>query len=169
MIYPAQPIDRQALRQLDIKCYDYPIEWDTWAEILGHSEGAMGTYSCKVWKTNGSIVGYMVYDEVVFEDDVDGNIVQDLYVSRLGVARSVRRRGFGSRLVVELRRLTHARGWNEFQITLPEYFLDGEENRGLDAFTKSNGLRILRTVPKCYPHYGRSYDGLTFRSGANSL
>ena len=33
-----RPTDINTIRDLDIKCYDYPLEMDDWKELLNNSE-----------------------------------------------------------------------------------------------------------------------------------
>ena len=162
-IYPAQAIDRNDLHQLEIKCYDYPLNKDDWASILKIGEGAFDSFRAEVFKRNGMILGYFVYMEPSLPMD-DGQL-DDLLLFRVGVQPSLRKQGIGSMLLDRVRDLCQQRELGEFQIRVPEYFLDKEENRGLSDFYRTNGLEYYSTEKDSYYHYGRYFDGITYRSG----
>lgn len=166
-IYPAQPIDRSVLFDLELKCQDYPIQISDWKDILGGSEGGeFSHYSCYVFKRNNTPYGYLVFSEVPVEKE---NAKDDLYVLRLGVHPQLRRQGIGTALVEYAKHICEKRSLSEFQIMVPEYWMDPEENRGVKEFTEAHNLCYFQTEKDAYHHYGRLYDGLTFRSGGKPV
>lgn len=160
-IYPAVAGDRGELQKIEIKCYDYPLTFEAWGEILS-DKGGGGEFSkckCSVYKRNSTILGYAVYGENPTEPD------QDLEVLRLGVLPSVRNQGIGKMLVDHLQVKAHSKNMNQAQIMIPEYLLDPQENRNIHDFVATSGLVLHRHEREAYFHYGKFYDGIVYRTG----
>lgn len=164
-MYPAVSGDRQELIRLDIKCYDYPLSFDDWGEVLTSDKNKIGDYvgyRAETFKRNNTILGYVVYAEQATDDG-------DMECLRLGVLPSVRRQGVGKMLVDHLRSKAHTKGMNEVQFMISEYYLDPDEARGVDDFISTTGLVLHDQIKGAYFHYGREYDGIIFRTGGTPV
>lgn len=173
-IQPAQAIDRNRLNHLGILCYDYPIAMEAWEQILNSKQGDFSVFSALKYVLNGDIIGYAVYGEVPIEEDG----YRDLHVLQLGVRPDFRRRGYGTQLCLYLRKICEKNKFSQLQITVPEYVFDADENdepersyqpRNIQDFMISAGLQHHKVEHEVYYHYGRIYDGVVLRSGAQPV
>lgn len=164
-IYPASTSDRTELQRMDIWCYDYPLDFNSWGEILGtKQDGEYVEFKCETLKRNGTILSYGVYSTIPVSEE-DG---EDLLVLRIGVMPSLREQGLGTMMVDHLHNKALDMKLRRFQIRIPEYYLDPEEraSRGdVHKFALTSGLYVHRLESEAYLHYGKLYDGIIYRSG----
>lgn len=165
-IYPAQPIDRNVLFDLDVKCCDYPIPTRGWQEITGSSQGEYSHFTCEVYKRNNTPYGYIVFSEIPIEKS---NAKDDLCVYRIGVHPQLRRQGIGTILVDRLSDICFRKNLDQFQITIPEYWMDPDENRGIKEFADACNLVLFSQEKEAFLHYGKIYDGIVYRSGGTPV
>ena len=159
-IYPAVPGDRSELQKIDIKCYDYPLPFEAWGEILAKKgTGDFSNYDCQVFKKNSTVLGYCVYAESPTEPE------QDLLLLRLGVLPSVRQQGIGKLILDHMLVKAQAKNMNQVQIMIPEYYLDPDENRFIHNFVATSGLVLHQHQKEAFYHYGKFYDGIVYRTG----
>lgn len=157
--------DRNELQKIDAKCYDYPLSFEEWGEIIGpcDGEGPFYNFHCEVYKKHDTIIGYVVFDDSVIQPEMDMRGI------RLGVLPSMRGQGIGKILIEYLQNKVKSRGWKELQLMIPEYVLDPEENRGVDNFISAVGLVFHKQEQNAYYHYGKVYDGIIFRTGGTCV
>lgn len=156
--------DQSALCRLDAKCYDYPLESSEWQQILSSAPqnnplpGNLHRYKCMTYRIDSKIVGYYVYDSLV-EDH------PHLKLLRLGVHPDYRQQGFGTMLLDNAIAKSRSMGLDQCDISIPEYWLDPEENRGIIDFVSTAGLIPVGHHRDAYYHYGKDYDAITYRTG----
>lgn len=108
----SRPSDINNFRDLDIKCYDYPLAMEQW-EALTKSSGQNGEARCMLAHYGASIaakpVGFAVwqYNET------------DIILLRLGVDRRLRRRGLGTSLVQSVFKDAREKLCERITITVP--------------------------------------------------
>jgi GNAT superfamily N-acetyltransferase len=166
-MYPATGGDRQELMRLDLRCYDYPLSFEEWGEILSSGKdkkisGEFSGFRCETFKRNNTILGYVVFHDEPNEDN-------DLEVLKLGVLPAVRQQGVGKMLSDYRREKARTKGFSEAVYTIPEYWLDPNENRGVVNFISSSGLVLHKTLKEAFYHYGNIYDGIVFRTGGTPV
>jgi len=153
--------DKSNLFRLDCKCYDYPIEVEDWAKILSTSPSIndqMTGFKCNTYRVNSTIVGYYVYWAKPSEVDT-------LRLLRLGVHPDYRTQGIGTMLIDNAKAKADSFGMMEVDILIPEYYLDPDEDRGINQFVDTAGLMVIEHQQEAFYHYGRSYDGILYRTG----
>jgi len=110
------------------------------------------------YRVDNEIVGFYVYNNKPSELDF-------MPLSRLCVHPDHRTRGYGTILLDNAIIRARQFGMDEVRITVPEYWLDPEENRGIINFVDTTGMAPVDHVRDLYYHYGKTYDGITYQSG----
>jgi len=156
--------DKQALIKLDLKCYDYPLTDTEWSQILSSAPATnplpedLNHFRCMTYRVNGQIVGYYVFNNKPDEGE-------NMELLRLGVHPEHRTQGYGLLLIDNARSQANSNGLREIEIVIPEYWLDPQEDRGIIQFVETSGLVPEDHKRDLYYHYGKSFDGILYRSG----
>lgn len=163
------PMDKQILMRLDQKCHDYPFSDSHWCKVLDPSPENVESknLSCVTMRRKGQIIGFYVYWSSLLissENDTERAASNVLILTALGIDPEHRRMGYGSLLVGHAHRKARTLGFDCFSITIPEYYFYEDENRGLKEFANENGLSAAVIAPELFPHYGKVFDGITFKS-----
>ena len=146
--------DRVDLTKTDILCYDYPMSWESWGKVLMSPDAPV---DCHVFRRHRNPLGFCVF----MREPNDSN---RLVVMKIGVLPSVRLTKIGTHLVDHCHNLAVSRKLDGFEITVPEYWLDKEEDRGISTFANKVGLLVDGISSDYFFHYGRKYDGIRYIS-----
>ena len=152
----SRPNDINPLRDLDIKCYDYPLNMEQW-QMLVQASGQDGQARVVIVEYESGYsshaIGYAVWQK--FEGD--------FLLLRLGVVKPHRRRGIGHLLFDTVVKDARKRGIAKIRVTVPACHTLPQDPDNVSDFLKAMGFRangVILTDWKVM--FGRQEDGYEF-------
>lgn len=152
----SRPNDINPLRDLDVKCYDYPLNMEQW-QMLVQDSGQDGKARVVIVEYesgfNSQAIGYAVWQR--FEGD--------FLLLRLGVVKPYRRRGIGHLLFDTVLKDARKRNIPKIKVTVPAcHALPGDPDNVTD-FLLAMGFRASgRILPDWKFMFGKKEDGYEF-------
>lgn len=149
----SRPDDINSLRDLDIKCYDYPLTMEQWHKLI-EASGKKGEARCVLasypssYASKAIAFGVWQYNE------------EDIMILRLGVLNAFRREGVGSYLVDEIRKDAVRKGAKRLTITVPACHTLPDDPDNVVGFLTACGFRTTGLIYSDWKFmFGRQEDG----------
>jgi len=140
--------DMNALKDIDLRSYQYPLSQDTWSRVLVDSP-------CKVFlATIGTrTVGFIV---------LEAHETRGLQVQRLAVSALFRGKGIATELLAKAESLARDLHIDKLSATVPEiHCLPGDPD-DISLWLKFKGFRAVGIRRGFYHMYGDYLDGFVF-------
>lgn len=155
----SRPNDINDIRDLDIKCYDYPLSMPEWQELINGKEGEDDSAKAKVAviEVYRKKAGFAVYRKVD-EDTVE--------IVRLGVRESLRASGLGALLIKEAELYAKRMACDVLRLVVPEIHCQPEGQRDKDdvsQFLNHNQFKPTGKIVSNFAYmYGEDVDGFVW-------
>ena len=150
----SRPADKPVLMSLDLKCYHYPMDGESWAQLVRES-GVKGKHRVVIAETALDKVGFAIWDH---NDDGETELM------RLGVHPQFRRCGIGTRLVAEVLKSAMSEGSDNIRVVVPEIHCCPGDEDDVSAFLDSCEFKTTGEIVYEFKEmYGRKVDGFVFQ------
>ncbi len=160
----SRPGDINTLRDLDLKCFDYPLEMAAWQELIngaGEEEEKSEKARVSVVEAYRKAGGFAVWR--MFEEKTPDGELFVCEIVRLGVRESLRRHGLGTALVLDVERDAKLRQADVLRMTVPEIHCQPEGKRDKDDVSVFLNKLCFKPTGKVVTNmcvmYGDSIDG----------
>jgi len=142
--------DISVVRDLDVKCYFYPVPQEGWAHALVDS-------SCVVnmVKIGARPIGFSILEPYG----------ENLRIHRLGVIKRFRGLGAAKRLLHRAEDLRSATKSSSLETVIPEIQCLPGDPDDVSTFLKFQGFQATGIKRDFFSMYGRKYDGFIFERG----
>lgn len=154
----SRPTDINNLRDLDVKCYDYPLNMEQWQALIsssGKSEEArcvLVEYQSAIGSGNKPI-GFGVWQK----NEREFNIL------RLGVHKDYRRQGIGTLIIDTIVKDAVKKAIKQIFVTVPDLHCEPGDPDDASQFLVAVGFKTNgKIVPEFRHMYGQYRDGYTF-------
>ena len=142
--------DLAVVKDLDLKCYPYPLENDAWTFVFVDS-----TCVVHIVYVYNKPVGFQILEP----------IESNLRVWRLGVLRKFNGRGAGKALLARADEFRAAIKAPVLDTVVPEiHCLPGDPD-DVSVWLKFQGFKATKVKKDYFDMYGRKYDGFVFERG----
>jgi GNAT superfamily N-acetyltransferase len=149
-----RPTDINALKDLDLKTYQYPLELDQWQARINGS-GKPDESMIVVTEVYRKPVAYAMWN---IDKEHNG-----VHLERLGVLPKFRRNGLGSRLIQRCMQYGYDKFCEEVRIVIPSIYCCPGEPDDVSAFMNANQFKPNGTIAhNMRKMYGESVDGYVF-------
>ncbi|OGN96977.1 MAG: hypothetical protein A2Z77_00575 [Chloroflexi bacterium RBG_13_51_36] len=150
LIVTATAKDLDTLRDLDMRCYFYPVPEVGWSHALLDSACVVNMV-----KLSNRPLGYSIVEP----------LGKGLRIHRLGVLKKFRGIGVAKRLLHKAEDMRRDTGADALTIMVPEiHCLPGDPD-DVSGYLKSQGFLAYATQLDAFRMYGRKYDGIIFKRG----
>ena len=153
----SRPTDINNLRDLDVKCYDYPLLMEQWKTLV-ESSGKAGEARCVLVEYQSAIgsnkpIGFGVWQLL------DG----DFHILRLGTVKPYRRRGIGHLIVDTIVKDAKKKDIKIIKITVPELHCQPGDPDDVSAFLAKMGFKATGRIYTDWKFmFGQYRDGYEF-------
>jgi len=153
----SRPTDINNLRDLDIKCYDYPLTMDQWQALVSAS-GKVEEARCVLVELQNPVgsnkpIGFGVWQKH------EG----DFLVLRIGVHKEYRRKGIGQLIVDTIQNDASKKGIKLITITVPDLHCTPGDPDDVSKFLLATGFRPSGKIIHNFKRmYGQDRDGYVF-------
>lgn len=159
----SRPDDLNTLKDLDLKCFDYPLEMAEWQELIngsGQDEKARVSVVLVQRKAVGFAVWKLVEEKKPAEagEDPDHKFVIDIV--RLGVREPWRRNKLGTLLLADIEDDAKRRQADVLRITVPEIHCQPEGRRDKDDVTGFLNATHFKPTGKVVTDFCKMYGDL---------
>ena len=153
----SRPTDINNLRDLDIKCYDYPLNMDQWKTLV-ESSGKSGEARCVLVEYQSAIgsnkpIGFGVWK---FHEG-------DYLILRVGTVKPYRRKGIGKLIVDTILKDANKKGIKVVKITAPDLQCRPGDPDDVSAFLIACGFKANGKILTDWKFmFGKYRDGYEF-------
>ena len=161
----SRPNDINVIRDLDIKCYDYPLEMAEWQDLLNTS-GQDNQARCVLVEAYRKPLGFAVWKILPPEAGVN---VQVCFLYRLGVRPTVRQKGLGRLLLKTCEAHATRMQADVIRTTVPDFKCKSGDPDDVSGFLSASGFMATGHIVDQYKFmYGKWVDGYIFEKQISS-
>jgi len=162
----SRPTDINVIRDLDIKCYDYPLEMAEWQDLL-NSSGKDDCARIVVVEMFKKALGFAVWKMLPPESGVNEQVC---FLYRLGVRPGVRNRGLGSKLVETCEAHAIKMQADLIRTTVPHFKCKVGDPDDVSGFLHKHGFNATgHIIPEYKFMFGKWTDGYIFEKHFNGV
>lgn len=162
-----RPNDINHLRDLDIKCYPYPLEMQDWHKLV-NGAGKKSEARVIIVEWNGTPIGFAVwnYEQIERKDKQGQTETLDVaYVVRLGVAPAYRRRNVGMLLRDTVLIDARKKSLDVVRMTVPDLHCNPGDPDDVSVWLNRMGFRATGEIKERFMvMYGDWREGYIFES-----
>ena len=153
----SRPTDINNLRDLDVKCYDYPINMEQWKTLV-ESSGKAGEARCVLVEYQSAIgsnkpIGFGVWQ---YHDG-------DFLILRIGTVKQYRRRGIGHLIMDAIVKDASKKGIKTIKITVPDIHCQPGDPDDVSAYLVKMGFKTTGLIYSDWKFmFGQYRDGYEF-------
>lgn len=153
----SRPNDISQLRDLDLKCFQYPFSMAQWQHFIQGS-GKKNEPKVILVEVVKSAVGYAMW-----EIDTEANVLSLL---RIGVLPPFRRKKLGSTLFMAVIKDAQRNQLDKIRCVVPDIHCVPNDPDNVSGFLLANGLSATgEIVYDAFQMYGSNFDGYVFERG----